>query len=152
MAEKYEIVMDELDEDTCWRLLGRAGFGRVAFIREGDLAVLPVNSTVVDRRVVFRSGWTSSLASLGAGAHVAFEADHTDLVAESGWSVLVRGLLWDVTERPESKGWSEFAVHPWAPPPRDRWMMIEPTLVTGRMIQRHRRLAVGEQVPYMQPD
>jgi nitroimidazol reductase NimA-like FMN-containing flavoprotein (pyridoxamine 5'-phosphate oxidase superfamily) len=152
MAAEYELMMDELDEDTCWRLLGRAGFGRVAFVRDGDVAVLPVNSAVVDRRVVFRTGWTSSLASLGAGARVGFEADHADYVAESGWSVLVRGRLSDVTDGPESKSWSELAVHPWAPPPRDRWMMIEPTLVTGRIVQRHRRLAPGEQVSYMQPD
>lgn len=152
MAEEYEIMMDELDEGTCWRLLARAGVGRVAFVRDGDLAVLPVNAAVVDRRVVFRTGWTSSLASLGAGARVAFQADHTDHVAESGWSVLVRGRLWDVTDGPEHTSWSELAVHPWAPPPRDRWMMIEPTLVTGRMVQRHRMLAPGEHVPYMPPD
>jgi hypothetical protein len=30
--------------------------------------------------------------------------------------------------------------------------LIEPTSVTGRIVQRHRRLAPGEQVPYMQPD
>jgi hypothetical protein len=102
--------------------------------------------------VVFRTGWTSSLASLGAGAHVGFEADHEDHVAESGWSVLVRGRLRDVTDSAESKSWSELAVHPWAPPPRDRWMMIEPSMVTGRIVQRHRRLAPGEQVSYMPPD
>jgi hypothetical protein len=31
-------------------------------------------------------------------------------------------------------------------------MMIEPTRVTGRMIQRHRNLPAGVQVPYMPPD
>ena len=66
-----------------------------------------MNCAVVDRRVVFRTAWTSSLASLGAGARVGFEADHADQVAESGWSVLVRGRLRDVTDGPEHTSWSE---------------------------------------------
>ena len=49
MAEEYEIVMDELDEDTCWRLLARAGVGRVAFVREGDRVRFDVNVTEAQR-------------------------------------------------------------------------------------------------------
>jgi hypothetical protein len=152
MADEYDIEMAELDQETCWRLLARAGFGRVGFVDTNDeLVVLPVNAAVHDRRVIFRTADGTSLARRGDGAMVAFEADHTDAVAEAGWSVVVRGRLWDVTTDPIPAAWHDFAVHPWAPPPRDRWMAIDPVRVTGRMVERHRRVA-GLRVPYMAPD
>jgi len=152
MGDEYDIILDELDDATCWRLVERAGFGRVGFLQNDQVVVLPVNAGVMNRRIVFRTVSDSSLAKAGTGSVVAFEADHTDPVAESGWSVVVRGRLWDVTDDPEVDTWSELAVHAWAPPPTDRWMVIDPTIVTGRMVQRHRNLPAGVRVPYMPPD
>jgi nitroimidazol reductase NimA-like FMN-containing flavoprotein (pyridoxamine 5'-phosphate oxidase superfamily) len=153
MTDEFDITVTELDEETCWRLLARAGFGRVGFVDSDDeLVVLPVNAGVHDRRVIFRTAEATSLARRGDGAMVAFEADHTDPVAEAGWSVVVRGRLRDVTDKQVPAEWHEFAVHPWAPPPRDRWMVIEPVRVTGRMVERHRRVTSAVRVPYMPPD
>ena len=152
MPDEYDISMTDLDEETCWRLVARAGFGRVGFVdNDFELVVLPVNAGVHERRVIFRTSSTTSLARRGNGSEVAFEADDTDRVAESGWSVVVQGRLWDVTDQ-AAPDWNELAVRPWAPPPRDRWMMIEPSRVSGRVLERHRRLAAGERVPYMPPD
>jgi nitroimidazol reductase NimA-like FMN-containing flavoprotein (pyridoxamine 5'-phosphate oxidase superfamily) len=151
MTEVYDIQETELDEEMCWRMLARAGFGRVGFVEGDGVVVLPVNAAVSDRRVIFRTRSGSSLARK-AGANVGFEADHTDRVSESGWSVVVRGRLVDATDTAEAQRWSNLTVHPWAPPPRDRWMMIEPTQVTGRMIERHRRIDVGGRLSYMPPD
>src|SRR3954447_19760302 len=152
MGEEYDIVVDELDDATCWRLVERAGFGRVGFLQDDQIVVLPVNAGVMNGRIVFRTASDTSLAKGGTGSIVAFEADHTDRVAESGWSVVVRGRLWDATDRPEVAAWSELAVHAWAPPPTDRWMVIDPTMITGRMIQRHRNLPAGLPASYMPPD
>lgn len=144
--------MDELDEPTCWRLLSRARFGRVGFVRDGEVIVVPVNAIVARDGIAFRTANDTSLAAAGDGAAVAFEADHTDQVAESGWSVLVRGRLWSVTGDTEIAELRESNLRPWAPAPRDHWMKIAPTGVTGRMIQRHRNLPPGCHVPYMAPD
>ncbi|MGD9700896.1 MAG: pyridoxamine 5'-phosphate oxidase family protein [Acidimicrobiia bacterium] len=152
VGNEYDIFVDELEEPTCWRLLSRADFGRVGFIHDGELMVLPVNSAVSSHRVVFRTAGGSMLARAGNGSIVVFESDHTDRVAESGWSVLVRGQLWDVTDRPETESWHEFAVRPWAPGPQDRWMAIEPSAISGRMIHRNRHLPPGVRAPYMSPD
>ena len=152
MPDDYDISMSDLDEETCWRLVARAGFGRVAFVDDNfELAVLPVNAGVHDRSVIFRTSSATSLARRGAGSEVTFEADHTDRVAESGWSVVVHGRLWDVTDE-AAADWNELAVRAWAPPPRDRWMKIEPSRVSGRMLERHRRFEAGQRVPYMPPD
>ena len=152
MDTDFEIVVEELGEDTCWRLLARAGFGRIAFIDGEQPMALPINAGVYDRQVVFRTADGSSLAKKGDGSRVAFEADETDRIDEGGWSVVVRGRLWDVTDSPEVSTWSDFAVRAWAPPPRDRWMLIEPSQVTGRSIERHRKVTPGTRLPYMEPD
>lgn len=140
MDDEFDVTVDEVDEETCWRLVNRAGFGRVGFVRDGEVSVLPVNATVSRNRVVFRTAVGTSLAAAGDGSTVVFEADDTDRVAESGWSVVVRGRLWDVTERPETKSWSEQLVRPWAPSSRDIWMVIEPSSITGRRVVRRRIL------------
>jgi nitroimidazol reductase NimA-like FMN-containing flavoprotein (pyridoxamine 5'-phosphate oxidase superfamily) len=138
--DEYDITIEELDVPTCWRLVARTGFGRVGFVHAGEVTVLPVNAAEWDRRIIFRTVQGTSLALAGNGSVVAFETDNTDRSAESGWSVIVRGQLWDVTHRAEAAQWHQLLVRSWAPPPRNVWMMIQPTAVTGRMIHRHRYL------------
>jgi nitroimidazol reductase NimA-like FMN-containing flavoprotein (pyridoxamine 5'-phosphate oxidase superfamily) len=152
VEDAFEICVEELSEDACWSLLGRVRFGRVGLARDGDVVILPVNVAVSRRRLIFRTVAGGTLASMPDGATVAFEADHTVDVAESGWSVLVRGRLRDATGSAEAAAWSELDVHPWAPPPRDRWMVIDATEITGRSIQRHRIARDGAHLPYMAPD
>ena len=82
----------------CWRLVNRVVVGRVGFVYDDEPMVLPVNCVVVDGNIAFRTAGDSMLHNLGEGARVAFEADHVDPVAESGWSVLVRGNLWELND------------------------------------------------------
>jgi nitroimidazol reductase NimA-like FMN-containing flavoprotein (pyridoxamine 5'-phosphate oxidase superfamily) len=149
--DEYAIELHVLDEDACWPMLTRQVFGRVGVVDDGEVVVLPVNAGVAERRIVFRAAAGSTLARHGDGAAVSFEVDHVDVVAESGWSVLVKGTLRDITGAPETGAWDDVDLHAWAPPPHDRWMIIQPRLVTGRVIQRHRRDATLG-VPYMPPD
>ena len=72
MSEEYEITVDELDTESCWRFLAECRFGRVGFVRDGFVVVLPVNVAISDERVLFRTGNDTSLAAAGAGAMVAF--------------------------------------------------------------------------------
>ena len=150
MGDEYEITVDELDTGACWRCLAGCYFGRVGFVQDGDVLVLPVNVAISDEHVIFRTSAGSSLAAAGHGAAVAFEADSIDRVAESGWSVMVRGRLWDVTDVRSTASWNDVVVHPWAPGAKDRWMTVEPTLVTGRTIQRHRIVPPPSPEPRLQ--
>jgi nitroimidazol reductase NimA-like FMN-containing flavoprotein (pyridoxamine 5'-phosphate oxidase superfamily) len=138
--DEYEIIVDDLDEETCWHLVAQEVVGRVAFIHDFELWILPVNSAVVGGRVVFRTSDDSMLRAAGDNSLVAFEADHADRVNETGWSVLVRGRLRDVTDKPETGAWHDLTVRPWLPGPRNRRMVIEPSAISGRMIQRRRLL------------
>lgn len=144
--------MAELDVDVCWRLIASARFGRVAFELDGEPWVLPVNCAVVDGRVVFRTAVDSMLYALREGRRVAFEADSTERAAESGWSVLVRGRVVEITSPSELSRLAEADLHPWAPGVRDRWMKIVPHDVSGRVISRGFHADDGRPVPSMPPD
>src|SRR5699024_3254283 len=94
----YRVTMSELDAAVCWRLVAKTGFGRVAFIRDAEPWVLPVNCAVVDDAVTFRTARRSMLHQLPAHSPVTFEADGVDRSAESGWSVLVRGRIYELDD------------------------------------------------------
>lgn len=149
--EQYVINYDDLDEAVCWRLLSGGGVGRVAFVYDGEPVILPVNFGVTSENVVFRTGDRSMLHELGNGTLVAFEADETDHVAQSGWDVLLKGHLWDVEDESTVPHLDELAVRPWVPGSHDRWMRIVPIAVTGRMITRH-RVSHDGRPSYMPPD
>ena len=149
---EYVISYDQLLEDVCWRLLSRSSFGRVVFCQDGEPGALPVNCAVSNRSIVFRTSADATFFEFSHGSRIAFEADHTDHIAESGWSVLVRGTLHEVTDAEEIDQLADLPVHPWAPGIRDRWMRIVPDSVTGRTISRHRRVSDSTRLPYMPPD
>ena len=133
----YFVTYEDLVEPVCWRLISRVAVGRVGFVFDGEPFVLPVNCAVVDGKIAFRTAGDSMLHTLGGGVRVAFEADHVDPVAESGWSVLVRGNLWEVSDEEMRRRLIGATNHPWAPGPIDRWMIIFPSVVSGRSISRH---------------
>ncbi|MFD5543706.1 helix-turn-helix domain-containing protein [Streptomyces sp. NPDC127079] len=124
----------ELGAAECTALLGTHGVGRIALPTASGPVVVPVNYSVVDGAVVFRtaSGTTPSLA---AGHQVAFEVDRIDDAFSAGWSVLVRGEARIVTAPDETRRLDEQAYSaPWAGGRRDLWMRVEPGTVTGRRI------------------
>jgi nitroimidazol reductase NimA-like FMN-containing flavoprotein (pyridoxamine 5'-phosphate oxidase superfamily) len=149
----YIVKMYELEEDVCRQMLARCKFGRVAFGNDDEgLTILPVNCVCTDDAVLFRAQAGSVLDRLGAGRVVAFEADHVDPVAESGWSVLVRGTATHLRDRRRIAALAETSAHSWAPGRRDRWIEIHPQQITGRIIRRYRQISDSDRMPYMPPD
>ena len=135
--QHYVVNYDDLEQDVCWRLISRVAVGRVGFLYDDEPIVLPVNCVVVGEKIAFRTAGDSMLHTLGDGARVAFEADHVDPVAETGWSVLVRGNLWEVADGELRDRLTSSTTHPWAPGPKDKWMAIVTDIVSGRSISRH---------------
>ncbi|MFF0203737.1 helix-turn-helix domain-containing protein [Streptomyces sp. NPDC005017] len=124
----------ELDQEECRSLLGSHGVGRVAVPAPEGPVVVPVNYSVVDDTVVYRtaSGTTPSSA---AGQQVGFEVDRIDDAFGQGWSVLVRGPARTVTEPDEVRRLTDSAhSRPWAGGDRELWIRIEPRTITGRRI------------------
>ncbi|MFG1813697.1 pyridoxamine 5'-phosphate oxidase family protein [Kribbella sp. NPDC049174] len=89
-------VLDHLREDECLELVAAGDSGRLGFELAGRLAVMSVTYTLHDRRLIIRTGATTSIARYGDGP-VAFEADGIDEAEREGWSVLVSG--WSSVQR-----------------------------------------------------
>ena len=117
-----------------FRLLATVPIGRVGFIADDEVAVLPVRFLVDGQDVVFRTYPGSKLSKIEDGRYVCFEVDSYDADKRTGWSVAARGLVEQESEaacarldRPSLESWGETT--------QDRlWMRIRPTSITGRRI------------------
>ncbi|KIE23869.1 DNA-binding protein [Streptomyces sp. MUSC 125] len=124
----------ELGPDECRALLGTHGVGRLAVPTATGPVIVPVNYSVVDGAVVFRTS-PGATPSLAVGAPVAFEVDRIDDAFSRGWSVLVRGYARTVTDPQEQHRCTEVASSaPWTGGTRDLWVRIDSPTVTGRRI------------------
>lgn len=129
--------LEILDLGSCYALLAATPVGRVAYVSAGEPMVLPVNHHVDGRRVYFRSAVGSKTGAADRSRPVAFEVDGYDEATRTGWSVLVRGTLDVVWDDAEIEHVSTALPQPWADAvERDRLLVIHPTSVTGRRIQR----------------
>ncbi len=128
-------VLTELPREECWNRLGTHGVGRIALSVRSMPTVLPVNYTVIDRAIVYRTTWVLATAA-AVPVEVAFEVDRVDEALSQGWSVLAVGPAEAVTQADEMRRLAERAVSaPWAGGDRPAWVRITPREVTGRLIQ-----------------
>lgn len=81
----------ELPRHQSESLLRSGVVGRVAFTAPDGPHVIPVNYSVVDESVVFRTSEDSLMALHAPGATIAFEVDQFDYENHRGWSVVARG-------------------------------------------------------------
>ncbi|MFE4702415.1 helix-turn-helix domain-containing protein [Streptomyces sp. NPDC056738] len=128
----------ELDPAECRARLSTHGVGRIAAHTTDGLVVLPVNYSVVDGAVAFRTAPGSVLAA-AVGAHVAFEVDHIDEALSQGWSVLVQGRARAVTGADVVRRFDALAhSRPWAGgAERDLWVRVDEDRISGRRIVVH---------------
>jgi len=119
----------DLDEATCWSLLGRAGIGRLSWASGGKPFVVPVNYRVSGGRLEIITAAYSLIARECDDAFVAFEADSTDAEQHAGWSVLVQGTAALDFQHPSSDG-----PRPWPAGVRRQRLVITPSSVTGRRV------------------
>ena len=96
------VGLQTLPFDECLRLLGSVPVGRIGFINDGEVTVLPVNHAVDGQDVIFHVAYGSKLAAAAKQEAVAFEADSYDPASKSGWSVLVTGWAELVLRTPRS--------------------------------------------------
>ncbi len=125
----------DMGPEECRERLATHGVGRVSVSTAQGPAVIPVNYSVVDDAVVFRTAPDATPAA-AAGTEVAFEVDHIDETLSEGWSVLVVGRAQRVTDPAAVRRLTDTAYSaPWPGGSRDLWLRIEPGSVTGRRIR-----------------
>ena len=128
-------TISELTVDECLELLAQENVGRVAISTPIGVRIVPVNYSVYEDQVVFRTAPYSELGSYGDGAEVAFEIDNLDHDRREGWSVVAFGraaLVDDPDDIAEIKRFADPS--PWATGTRSLYMRLAWNGVTGRRI------------------
>ncbi|HEX6932202.1 MAG TPA: pyridoxamine 5'-phosphate oxidase family protein [Streptosporangiaceae bacterium] len=137
-----EPAVDALDEAECLNLLAGQEIGRIAFTSRYGIAVLPVNYRLHEGSIVFRTGQGSPMdedlrtGSANADYQVAFEVDEISPVTRQGWSVLIVGPAHHMTTDDERAAAARSGVTPWTGGPKELFMRIRPTRITGRRIRQ----------------
>ncbi len=123
-------------EAECWNLLASAAVGRIGFLVGDRPEVLPVNYILDGEAVLFRTAEGTVLNEVASGV-VAFEVDHVEEATYEGWSVLVQGRAYDISDGVDanSQRMRRLSLVTWAPGARHRWFRIKPDKVTGRHLR-----------------
>ena len=125
--------LEVLPEDECFELLARHRLGRVAVVAAGQPLIFPVNYALGDRVIAFRTAEGTKLAT-APNSHVAFEIDGYDQASGVGWSVVLQGVAYEITNAVDrhSQLTRSLPVQPLAPGEREHWIGILPTELSGR--------------------
>jgi nitroimidazol reductase NimA-like FMN-containing flavoprotein (pyridoxamine 5'-phosphate oxidase superfamily) len=133
---EQEMLMRALSRSECLELLASHHFGRIGVIAAGRPIILPVNYVFDDGRVVIRTDPGTKLTAAAQG-QVAFEIDGIDEWSRTGWSVLVTGVGYEVTDALDatSVATRQFPVDTWAPGQKSHWIRIESHQISGRRLE-----------------
>ena len=129
----------ELNAGECQALLRSGVAGRVAVSTPTGPHIVPVNYTVVENAIVFRTAPYSLLGTYGRESMLAFEIDGFDEVNELGWSVQARGRVEAVTDRAELALIRDVAEpQPWAGGARSLYLRLRWSELSGRKLGSRR--------------
>jgi len=135
-------VVEVLDETECLPLIAGGGVGRIGYTGRFGPTILPVNYELHEGTIVFRTGLHSSLEEdlrtgiADAEYNVAFEIDQMQPATQEGWNVLIQGSAHFVDSDEELAPIIELGVHAWPGGPKQQFIRILPTRITGRRIRR----------------
>jgi nitroimidazol reductase NimA-like FMN-containing flavoprotein (pyridoxamine 5'-phosphate oxidase superfamily) len=124
--------MEELPAATCWTLLRTAEVGRLAFEVGGQPEIFPVNFVVDGPSLVFRTAEGTKLAATVLDKPVAFEVDSYEPEDGRAWSVIAYGRAEEVSNFDELEHMSHLPLFPWSASPKNRFVRILVSRITGR--------------------
>ena len=129
--ESADRSIEVLDEGACWTALSTADIGRLALLNNGDIDLFPVNFTVRDRTIYFRSTSGTKMVELTENPRVTFEADGVDTDG-AHWSVVVKGSAARLTFDDEIEASGVRSLRSLVPADTWNYVRITPDVITGR--------------------
>jgi hypothetical protein len=126
--------LGELDDDECLQRLATRRVGHLAVMVGHYPEIFVVNYRLDDFIVVFRTHPGTKLRAANH-ANISFQVDHIDDANRRGWSVLIRGMAEDVTDRiddPVTERTRNLGIEPWVPGEQPRFVRVIPAHISGR--------------------
>lgn len=131
---QHQAELEKLTEQQCWWHLAEKTVGRLAVCVAGKPDIFPVNYRIDNGTVVVKTAPGFKLAAATLGPAVAFEVDHIDEAARSGWSVVLHGTAVEVKGLEDVLDAQDLEVEPWVEGYKNRFIRINPESVSGREI------------------
>jgi uncharacterized protein len=126
-------AVETLSADQCLNLLASRDLGRIALVIGDQPEIFPVNYSIDRSIVVFRVA-PGTKPSMTPNRRIAFEVDDLDARAGIAWSVMVKGVVLDVTtsKDPFTAFLRTAGVRSAPPGDRPLWMALYPSEISGR--------------------
>lgn len=126
--------LEILDRGECLRLLATATLGRLGITVDALPVIVPVNFRLVGDGIAFRAGIGTKLHAATRNAVVAFEVDHLEPLAGTGWSVAVTGVAREAADPDELAELRQARIPRWTEWGGDRFIIVSTDMVSGRRI------------------
>lgn len=130
-AMEYIGHFTRLAGDECRQLVREHCIGRVSWVSQQGLQVVPVTYAMRLDEVVFRVRPETIMGELAGPVSVCFEVDDVDESTATGWSVVIRGEARG-SLRPEI---SDVTLpDPWSPGSHPLVVVVTPAAYSGRAV------------------
>ena len=129
----------ELDRRECLEFLAAESVGRIAYVSGTGPRILPVNYTLVEDCIIFRTVPYGEIYRNALNSNCAFEIDEADEFFESGWSVVALGRLELATEDDFARMRYGKVPEAWAGGNRYMFLRMACEQVSGRRVIGHGR-------------
>jgi uncharacterized ubiquitin-like protein YukD len=122
--------VEELSDDSCWELLRRESFGRLAVSSDNHPQIFPVDYYADGDEILFRTSDGTKLKDLIANDVVVFEVDLRS--RSESWSVMVHGKARVLSADDEISAADRAPLPSWIPVAPYVYVKVVPTSVHGR--------------------
>jgi nitroimidazol reductase NimA-like FMN-containing flavoprotein (pyridoxamine 5'-phosphate oxidase superfamily) len=143
--------LDVLDRQECLALLGSMSVGRVGISLQALPVVLPVAFRLISEQIVFSTAPGSKLRAATNHAVIAFEVDHIDPLAHTGWSVLATGMARRVTNPAERDQLTIAGVPHWLAGDDAQLVVVGTDVISGRRLTHDVALRITAAPPATTP-
>lgn len=124
-----------LGAEECWHLVGSKGVGRIGFMGESTIQIVPTGYDAQRGKAYFRAGTFGELARRVHGRDVTLQVDDIDRTTFSGWSVVMTGTAHRVEDAATvAARWSAGRPSPWLPTPEAQWIALDVDAITGERV------------------
>jgi nitroimidazol reductase NimA-like FMN-containing flavoprotein (pyridoxamine 5'-phosphate oxidase superfamily) len=123
-------------ETEALELAASAAVGRIVYVLDDRLCVVPINFQLERQDVLMRTaGGTELLMAARRQMPAALQVDNIVDWSRSGWSVLIRGHLAEVTDPDAIKQVLSSGLRPWSGGNRNHVVRLSGNEVSGRRIE-----------------
>lgn len=133
-----------LSEKDCRELLRSSTVGRLGFVRDGRVEIIPVSYLMHEGDPVLRTTTDGLLSALPDSGPLTFEVDYHEPTGGIGWSVLTHGTLSVMPDDEVARIPDPGRVIPWAGGSRPLHLRFRIESLSGRRVRREREDRRGD--------